>query len=134
MSMFDLGPTGDRRRLEPVLPMVNLVFLLLIFFLLAAVIAPRPPEPVDPPRAAAPQRLEPASLRVSLGPDGTLAYGALRGPAALAALAAELAAAPDQGIALHADRRAPAARAAAVLSDLSRPGRGPVWLVAEPTE
>jgi len=130
--MIDLDPPVRRRRVEPVLPMVNLVFLLLIFFLISAVIAPRPPVPVEPPRAERPQPLAAESLRVAVGPEGRLAYGSARGPAARAALAAALARAPGAAVALHADRRAPAAAVAATLGDLAEIGAGAVWLVAEP--
>ncbi|MBL4543543.1 MAG: biopolymer transporter ExbD, partial [Rhodobacteraceae bacterium] len=46
------APRPTRPR-EPVVPMINVVFLLLIFFLMAAVIAPPEPFGVTLPRAAA---------------------------------------------------------------------------------
>lgn len=129
--MIDLDAPAPRRRLEPVLPMINLVFLLLIFFLISAVIAPRPPVPVEPPRAERPRPLAPDSLRAGIDADGRLAFGPVRGPTALAAIAEEVRGAPEVTVALHADRRAPAAAVAGALGDLAEIGVGEVWMVTE---
>lgn len=84
---FDEPPRP--RPAENLLPMINVVFLLLIFFLIAAKLAPPSPFAITPPEAArdgaagAPGQ----ALVLWLGADGTLAYGAARGEAAMAALA-----------------------------------------------
>ncbi|MGH1370041.1 MAG: biopolymer transporter ExbD [Maritimibacter sp.] len=44
--------TRTRRPAEPILPMINVVFLLLVFFLLTARLAPPTPVEIDPPQAA----------------------------------------------------------------------------------
>ena len=78
-------PTTRRHRADADVPTINLVFLLLVFFLLTATLAPPDPPGVAPPEGegAGPARGE----ALSVAADGTLAVGAARGDAALAALA-----------------------------------------------
>ena len=60
--------SGRRPPLEPVLPLINVVFLLLIFFLLTTQIAPRAPFEVTPPKVTVETGAEAAPvLFVSLG-------------------------------------------------------------------
>lgn len=124
-------PETPSPRLDPILPMVNLVFLLLIFLLLAATLAPRPPVTVDPPRARAADRLEPGVLRLALNREGALVFRSFRGADALEAVEAEIGPATRAAVALHADRAAPAAAVARGLADLASRGAAPVWLVVE---
>ncbi|MGR3780611.1 MAG: ExbD/TolR family protein, partial [Albimonas sp.] len=89
---------------ESVTPMINVVFLLLIFFLMTATIAPPAPFEVEPPQAEA----EPASTEtpdtLHLAADGRMAFGEARGEAALAAAAAaNLGAEQGAPLALRAD-------------------------------
>ena len=81
---------GARRRRAPaeaLVPMINIVFLLLIFFLLSATIAPPDPFDVTLPGASAQEGGDPSGPRVlHVSADGELAHGDLRGDAAIAAL------------------------------------------------
>ena len=127
---FTISDRRPSRRPEPVLPMVNLVFLLLVFFLMAAIIAPRPPLAIREPTAAEPGGFEPASLRIAA--DGTVHFGTMTGAAALSELAAELAGPSGPlPVAIHADGAAPAAAVVRLTADLAGLATGPVWLVAE---
>lgn len=121
---------APRIRVEPILPMVNLVFLLLIFVLLTAHFAALPPARVVLPQAPGATRLEAGPLRLALDREGMLVFGEASGPAALRALAAETGrrAVP---VALHADRDAKAAAVARALAALAERGAAPVWLVVE---
>ncbi|MGY6411486.1 MAG: biopolymer transporter ExbD [Alkalilacustris sp.] len=77
-----------RERSIGVVPMINIVFLLLVFFLLTATIAPPDPVELDLPAAEGrdpPDLSEGAALHVTS--DGTVALGALRGAAVFDALA-----------------------------------------------
>jgi biopolymer transport protein ExbD len=85
MRLRPATPRPIRPR-EAVVPMINVVFLLLIFFLMTAVIAPPEPFAVDVPQSEGDDPAgTPAALYV--GADGALAWGALRGKAVFAALA-----------------------------------------------
>lgn len=72
---------------ENLLPMINVVFLLLIFFLIAAELAPPTPFAITPPEATATEAEPGRDLVLWLGPEGEMAFGDARGEAALAALA-----------------------------------------------
>ncbi|SFI41578.1 ExbD/TolR family protein [Albimonas pacifica] len=109
---------------ESATPMINVVFLLLIFFLMTATIAPPAPFEVDPPRAEA----EPASTEtpdtLHLAADGRMAFGEARGEAALDAAAAAVGGA-GQGaspLSLRADAGMEAAALARVLTRLGERG------------
>lgn len=103
------------QRSESIVPMINVVFLLLIFLLLTAEMAPPEPFPVTPPAADLdPAAAGPAVLYV--GADGTLSLGAASGAAALAAI-------PEGGVLyLRADAALPAAELAALLPRLAVAG------------
>lgn len=121
------------RRPEPVLPMINLVFLLLVFFLMAAIIVPQPPVAVREPEANPSGGFESASLRIAVDREGTVHFGTSRDSAALEALATELSRSPvSSDVAIHADGAAPAARLLGLLQQLTEISAGPVWLVTEP--
>ncbi len=124
MSMMDFSPvTPPRRAAENIVPMINVVFLLLIFFLMSAQIAP--PDPIDvtvPDSTSEAAPLDPAALYV--GADGTLAYGGVTGDAALAALADH-----DGVLSLRADASLPAAKLAALLPRLAEAGVAGVELI-----
>ena len=124
---------------ESVVPMINVVFLLLIFFLMTAEIAPPEPFAVAPPVA---ESGDPADgpFVLYLGPDGVAGFGDAEGDdAALAALDAEMQAycaatdcseaVPPPALILRADQGVPAARVAALLSRLGGLGFAAVQLV-----
>ena len=130
---FSLSERKTSRRLEPVLPMVNLVFLLLIFFLMTAIIAPHPPLEVREPEAGGAAGFEPASLRVAVAPDGTVHFGNSTGAAALDELTVALEGASGRlPVVIHADGAAPALAVVRLNAALSQLVYDPVWLVAEP--
>lgn len=103
--------TRRRERRESIVPMINVVFLLLIFLMLTAEMAPAPPLEISPPEAAAPAE-RPGEWVLHLGADGTLALGTRRGEAALAAVPA------GAVVQLRADAHLPAAELAALLPRL----------------
>ncbi len=134
--MMDFAPPPRRRPAENLLPMINVVFLLLIFFLIAAKLAPPEPFAVALPEAegiAAPD----AGLTLHLDATGQPGFADALGDAALVALAAartELCASVDCAVAppmllLRADANAPAAALAALMPRLAAAGFGAVTLV-----
>lgn len=126
-----LFPDPPRRRAaENIIPMINVVFLLLIFFLMTAELAPPDPLAVTPPHGAGAPAAPPAPV-LSLGADGTIAYGGQTGAPALAAALAAVAAGPGP-ILLRADADAPATAAAGLLRRLAEAGAADVRIVTAP--
>ncbi|WP_114964606.1 ExbD/TolR family protein [Alkalilacustris brevis] len=113
---------------ESAVPMINIVFLLLIFFLMSAQIAPPEPFDVSPPEA---QTQLPEAGRdpdaLYLGADGRLAFGPARDEAVWPALAAR----DEAPLVLRVDAAAPGAELAAVLARLSGLGIARVSLITQ---
>ncbi len=104
--------------------MINVVFLLLIFFLMTAQIAPPVPLDVALPRATGDEDSGQAALYISA--DGEIAFEAARGDAAVMQAAKS-----DGPLRLHADASLPAATLARVLAQLSTLGATRIELVTE---
>ncbi len=119
-----LLPVPKRRiATEPVVPMINVVFLLLIFFLMTAQITTPPPFDLVLPTAQAQEDGTKATLHVSS--SGELAFEHLRGTAALDAASAQ------SPLTLQADARLAAGRLARILADLATRGATDIRLVTE---
>lgn len=70
---MQLAPETKRRPLlEPMLPLINVVFLLLIFFMVAGRLAQQPPVEVDTPESARERTPMEAPPRLSLTDTGKL--------------------------------------------------------------
>lgn len=125
--MMNFAPTPPRKRMrESVVPMINVVFLLLIFFLMTAQIAPPDPVAVDPPLSQLADQPAPAGERVAwLGADGVLHADGVTGALAIARLAES--AGP---LTLRADAGLSAARFAGILRELGAAGLNDVTLIA----
>ncbi|MCL3882319.1 biopolymer transporter ExbD [Marivita sp. GX14005] len=119
-------PTTNPRRAsrEPVVPMINVVFLLLIFFLMTAQIAPPAPFDIALPSSQGDGDEMRATLYVSAA--GEIAFGELRGPSAL-----ERSARAEAPLRLVADAGLDAAVLARVLGDLAALGATRIELVTE---
>jgi biopolymer transport protein ExbD len=115
---------------ERITPMINVVFLLLIFFLMTATLTP--PEPVTvtrPDSRAADAPAEGTALHLDAG--GAVAFGEATGAEAEAAAIAQarLSGAP---LPLRADRAAEARAVAALVLRLARAGVARVALATIP--
>ena len=134
-------PPQRRRPGENLVPMINVVFLLLIFFLMTAQIAPPEPFAVDPPVSASGNPGE-GEFTLYLDAGGRLGFRDHLGEEpALAALAAALerhcAAAGCSGgalpaVILRADADVPAARLAQLMPGIGAVGFVQVQLVTVP--
>lgn len=60
---------------ENVLPLINIVFLLLIFFMLAGAVSVTAPFPVDPPETRAAEATGAPRSGLAIAGDGRLAFG-----------------------------------------------------------
>lgn len=137
-------PDPPRRKPpESIVPMINVVFLLLIFFLMTAQIAPPDPFEINPPDSA--QAGDPAEgeFTLYLGASGALAYRDARGEdAAFAALQGDKAAycakggcsedVPPPPLVLRADASVPGAALAALMPRLAQAGFSEIQLVTVP--
>ena len=132
-----------RKPPESIVPMINVVFLLLIFFLMTAQIAPPEPFEITPPDVTGDGTPAEGEFTLYLGPDGTLAYGETFGEeAALTALEAAkdsycVAAGCSDGVApppliLRADARVPGARLARLMPLIAQAGFPAIQLVTVP--
>jgi len=109
-------PPRPRPYREPILPMINVVFLLLIFFLMTAQITPAPPFELTPPEAT-PEQTDAPLRTLWLGADGQIIHDDFSGDAALAALAAV-----DGPVLIRADAGLPAADLARLMRQLAATG------------
>ncbi|WP_264210984.1 biopolymer transporter ExbD [Leisingera thetidis] len=116
---MDFSSPKTRQAGEPVLPMINVVFLLLIFFLLSSQIAPRAPFAVTPPRLETGEASAPEAV-LFMAADGRLHFSGAQDSDALAAVAAQ--AAELGTLTLRADAEVPARAVAALIARLREAG------------
>jgi biopolymer transport protein ExbD len=115
-----------RRAPEPIVPMINVVFLLLIFFLMSAQITPPAPFDVTLPKSADGDHAAPTDT-LYMDAKGRLAFNEARGDAVLDALAAR--ATPDEALQIRADARMEARALARLLPQLAARGIAQVEIV-----
>ena len=123
---MDLPRPVRRPARESVVPMINVVFLLLIFFLMTAQIAPPEPFEVNPPESSAGAPADGQRI-LYVSADGTLALGELRGDAVFPALAGL---GENEALMLRADKAVEASQIAALLPRLAAQGIRRVKLVS----
>lgn len=110
---IDMPPR--RPRGETIIPMINVVFLLLIFFLLTSQIAPSTPFDVTPPEGGNAELRAESRDVLYVSASGDLAWNEARGDDVWQAIAL---AAPEQPVEIRADRATPAVIVAAHLKRL----------------
>ncbi|MGI1662674.1 ExbD/TolR family protein [Palleronia sp. KMU-117] len=119
----------SRARQESVVPMINVVFLLLIFFMISSELAPAPPFDVTPPEAGAfDAGADRADDTLYVDASGRIAWRGLRDEAALQALGVR----GDAPLEIRADAALPARAAAALLARLAAAGIADVRLATRP--
>ncbi|AUH32814.1 ExbD/TolR family protein [Paracoccus tegillarcae] len=130
--MMRFGPAQQpgRGRREPIIPMINVVFLLLIFFLLSASITPPEALEVDPPNAQA-DTPEDITAPLLIAADGRLAYADAQGDGIWPLLARRDA---QNELPIRADGALPATELAAILSQVAVTTDAAVALVVQPRE
>ncbi|MTJ04388.1 MAG: biopolymer transporter ExbD [Sediminimonas qiaohouensis] len=123
---MDLSEPPKRPRGESIVPMINVVFLLLIFFLMTSQLASPEPFEVTPPEAETDAEVE-AEPVLFVSAEGRIVFDGHEGPQAIAALAGQ----QEEGfvIQLRADSGLEAKKLAAILRDLSQAGLSRVELV-----
>ena len=122
---MDFAPNHRRRTApENIVPMINVVFLLLIFFLMSAQITTPPPVDITPPGSTAEADLEARDV-LFLAADGALYFGGFTGDAALSAVRS----AGLERVRIAADKDVEAQRLAQVLAGLRGSGLTEIDLV-----
>lgn len=123
---------GNGRLAEPLLPMIDVVFFLIVFFMIVSRFAEPEPFPLAPPVAGAEAEVA-GEGALYLSADGRVAVqgeaGVIEGDAAIAALAARCAGGACGAVLLHADAAAPAGAVAALLPKLAAAGLADIRLV-----
>ncbi|MCP4207498.1 MAG: biopolymer transporter ExbD [Shimia sp.] len=123
---FDASPRKPRA--ESIVPMINVVFLLLIFFLMTAQIAPPEPFEVSPPTAE--KAAEPdGELILYVGKESALQFQDTAGEAAFTAIAA--AAGDGQALQLRIDASLDGDRLAQIMQRLSAVGFSRVEVIVQ---
>ena len=117
---------------ENIVPMINVVFLLLIFFLITSTLAPRPDRQITRPTVG---QTDPTHERASdpnyvfVPADGALIYLGHDNDAAWANLVAN---APSP-IIIEADQALPASKLVGIIARLEQLRLGPVQMVIDPS-
>jgi len=132
----DLLDAGSRPpdRQDRLIPMINVVFLLLIFFLIAGTIRTADDRNIEPPELAASSTLERNQPVLSIEADGSLYFQdqAVEAEAAITMIRDALAEEPDQEreLQIRADRRTPASIVLPFLQKLRDSGFQSISLIA----
>jgi biopolymer transport protein ExbD len=122
-GMFANGRHRERNSDEGIIPLINVVFLLLIFFMLAGKLSQIDPFEVTPPDSASESLPDGSTLTVLVGADGRIAFDGK--PVKLEELAALLAGRDGQDgavLRLKADQQAEADRVIEVMESLRAAG------------
>lgn len=119
---------------DRILPLINVVFLLLIFFMVVGSLSATDPFQISPPTSINGDAGDPKDVVLLIGADGRLALdGKVMEPAGLqAAVTERLAVAPDQEVHVKADGGAEAVAVVAVMETLRRAGAERVRLMTIP--
>lgn len=125
-------PVRKRDEEANLIPLINIVFLLLIFFMLAGSFTQSDYFDVAPPASSAPQVAEAPTLIVLMSADGDLAIGEdeLEMPALNALISARLAAEPGLLVQLKADGGLAAESLLDVMESLKAAGVAKLTLLA----
>lgn len=125
---MDFTEAPKKPKTESIVPMINVVFLLLIFFLMTAQIAPPDPFQVSPPTATeANNRRSDQSITLYVGQDGRMALDQITGEAVFTKIAAI---APQISVlSLRVDAALDGANLAKIMARLSQAGVPRIELV-----
>ncbi|MEM9342045.1 MAG: biopolymer transporter ExbD [Pseudomonadota bacterium] len=125
---MDIGEPPKRPRAESIVPMINVVFLLLIFFLMTAQISPPEPFELEVPVT---DSIDPAdtSFTLYVSAEGELAFEEARGEAVYPALTAAAEGGLDV-LHIRSDQGVDAAVVAGLLKRLPETGIPTVKLVS----
>ena len=129
--MIDFDQQPPRRQIEPVVPLINVVFLLLVFFLLAGTLSPSDPVDVALPKGEIDDKS--TAKPISLYMEGFVWFEKKVMEAKLVPtmLSKELADVGADGVTIKADAKAPAAELLILMEGLRAAGIEEVTLLTE---
>jgi biopolymer transport protein ExbD len=125
--MLNFAEPARRPRGESIVPMINVVFLLLIFFMMTSHIVTPEPFEVSPPKIEGGEESDTTAI-LFLSAEGEIGFEDLHGPAAVAMFASN-AETTETELQLRADANVPATKVARLLRDLAAAGLSNVALV-----
>lgn len=127
-------PPRPRNQEERILPLINVVFLLLIFFMLAGRLAASDPFEIAPPTSQSEGPAAQQELLVQVGADGRLALDnrEMEADALKAAVAERMETAEGAGVRLKAHSRAAATEVVEVMELLREAGVRKLQLLTVP--
>ncbi len=133
---FDRAGNTRRRRNEDerILPLINVVFLLLIFFMLAGRLAATDPFEIAPPASESDGPVRAPEMRLLVGADGRLALDGevLSADAVMRKVAARVEETSDLRLQMKADAAVEANRVVALMERLREAGLRSVVLMTAP--
>ena len=127
MHFEDRRPDASEER---ILPLINVVFLLLIFFMIAGSLSTADPFAVEPPHSSSHAEVDAQDLQILIDAEGRLALDgeALDETAMLAQINNHLADEPGRGVRLKADARIEGNRLVVLLEKLQQAGVSNLYL------
>jgi biopolymer transport protein ExbD len=123
-----LNPPNSRRRDDNIVPMINVVFLLLIFFLMTAQITPPAPTKIVAPAAQSDTTATPEA-RLYISAQGDIYYMGETGKAAMDTLRAAVSVAETAPVVIHADRDLDATSLVRIITQINADGARDISLV-----
>lgn len=126
---LDTGPRRMADLDDQLVPLINIVFLMLIFFMVAGEIQRGSRSPVDPPRSVSEATASEGPALLEVAVDGSLRLEAV--PVAPEALVAQLARLPDpeRRLRIRADAALPVGELQRILAQVRQAGILKSWLV-----
>ncbi len=110
-------------------PLIDVVFILLIFFIVTTVFVEETGVEIEKPRAASQQDIEKNSILLGITPEGRVFYGGKEiGIGGVRSVVARLIRQDEQPVIIQADRMAPTETTVAVLDEAKLGGAAKVFV------
>lgn len=110
-------------------PLIDVVFILLIFFIVTTVFVEETGIDIDKPRAATQQDLEKNSILIGINPSGGVFYGGREiGTGGVRAVVSRLIRQDDMPVIIQADRRTPTQTTVEVMDEAKLGGAAKVFV------
>lgn len=123
------NPTEDNSGEINISPLIDIVFILLIFFIVTTVFVEETGVDIEKPRAATQKDLDKNSILVAITPEGKVYYGGNEiGVGGVRPVVARLIRQQEQPVIIQADRQTPTETTVAVLDEAKLAGAAKVFV------